>query len=226
MSMPTTFRLSRLTGFPILAVAGATALSVGACSSPKNAQSPASSSAPVASNGNGSNRTEGLIASVSGNTVKVTEQTGAATVDVSPSAKINEFVTAQLSDVAPGSCARLATTPAGAPGGAPTADFVQLIPLVNGQCMPGDSGPSLVVGTVAAVEGNNIKVTVNAAGGNPSQTEVPVTDTTNYSKSDLVTVQALAQGKCLNALGTVDGSGTLQATEVTLNPAVNGHCPH
>ena len=223
--MQTTFRPSRLTGFAILAVAGATALSAGACSSHKNAQSPASSSAPAASNGKGSDRTEGLIASVSGNAVQVTEQTGAATVDVSPSTKINEFVTAQLTDVAPGSCARVATTPAAAPGGAPTANFVGLIPLADGKCLPGDPAPSLVAGTVAAVEGNNIKVTVNAAGGNPSQTEVAVTDKTQYSKSDSETVQALAQGKCLNALGTVDGSGTLQATVVTLNPTVNGHCP-
>ena len=108
--MQLTFEPARLTGFAILAVAGVTALSVGACSSSNNAKSPATSS-PASANGKAEVR--GLIASVSGNAVQVTETTGTATVDVSPSTKVTENITAQLSDVAAGNCRNRATEPAG-----------------------------------------------------------------------------------------------------------------
>ena len=49
----------------------------------------------------------GLIASVSGNAVQVTEKNGTATVDVSPSAKVTEYTKAQLTDVAAGNCVRV-----------------------------------------------------------------------------------------------------------------------
>ena len=47
---------------------------------------------------------------------------------------------------------------------------------------PGPDKPFPAVGTVASVEGNNIKVTDIDANGNPSQTDVTVTDKTQYSK--------------------------------------------
>ncbi len=74
--------------------------------------------------------------------------------------------------------------------------------------------------------GNTIKVTVTDANGNPSQTDVTVTDKTQYTKGASATSQAIAQGKCITARGTKDGGGTLQATVVTLGPANNkGQCP-
>jgi hypothetical protein len=240
--MQLTFEPARLTGFAILAVAGAAALSVGACSSSHDEKSPATSSAassPAASKGKNKDSVEGQVASVSGNAVQVTEHSGTATVDVSPSAKVTEYTKAQLTDVAAGNCVRLVAKPAPAPGGPATAISVQLNPPAgDGKCpqpkpaaagspgAPGPDKPFPAVGTVASVEGNNIKVAVNDANGNPSQTEATVTDKTQYTKGVAATPQAVAQGKCITARGTKDGGGTLQATLVTLTPAnMKGQCP-
>ena len=106
--MQLTFKPARLTGFAILAVAGATALSVGACSSSRTMRSH-----PLVVTGGRQRQQDvvhGLVASVSGNAVQVTETTGTATVDVSPSAKITENTKAQLTDVAAGNCVRVVPT--------------------------------------------------------------------------------------------------------------------
>lgn len=218
------FRPARLTGFAILAVAGATALSVGACSS----KSPDKSSP---SSANDEAKVYGLVASVSGGAVQVTEATGTAAVDVSPSAKIIENTNAQLTDVAAGNCVRVVPTAASAPGGAVAAKSVVLTPQGgNGKCpqpknaaapTPGAPPP----GTVASVAGNIIHVTVTDANGNPSQTDVTVSDATHYIKQASATAEAIAQGKCITALGTKDGGGTLQATIVALGPSAAGKCP-
>jgi hypothetical protein len=50
-------------------------------------------------------------------------------------------------------------------------------------------------------------------------------DQTRYTKGGTETAQAIAQGKCINAAGTKDGGGTLQATVVTLIAANDGKCP-
>jgi hypothetical protein len=222
--MQLTFEPARLTGFAILAVAGATALSVGACGSSNNAKSPATSS-PASANGKAEVR--GLIASVSGNAVQVTETTGTATVDVSPSTKVTEYAKAQLTDIAAGNCVTVLSTPDAAPGGPVTAATVQLNPPGgDGKCAQPKTGPHRVTGTVASVAGNTIHVTVTDANGNPSQTDVTVTDKTRYNKGASATSQAIAQGKCITASGTKDGGGTLQATVVTLGPAnKKGECP-
>jgi hypothetical protein len=235
--MQLTFEPARLTGFAILAVAGAAALSVGACSSSHDEKSPATSSAassPAASNGKNKDSVYGQVASVSGNAVQVTENTGTATVDVGPSAKVTDYTPAQLTDVAAGNCVRVISKPAPAPGGAATAISVTLNPPAgDGKCpqpkpaaAPSPDKPFPAIGTVAAVEGNTIKVTVTDANGNPSETDVTVTDKTQYSKGVSANLQAVAQGKCISARGTKDGGGTLQAVLVTLTPAnAKGQCP-
>lgn len=212
--MQFTFEPARLTGLAILAVAGATALSVGACSSSHDAKSPATS-APAAAKGKDS--VHGLIASVSGAAVQVTETSGTATVDVSPSAKVTEFVTAQLSDVVAGSCVTAVGKPAVTVHLAPQAG--------DGKCPQPKTGPARVIGTVASVAGDTIHVTVTDANGNPADTDVTVTDKTVYNKGVSATSQAIAQGKCITARGTKDGGGTLQATFVSLGQADNGKCP-
>ena len=137
--MQLTFEPARLTGFAILAVAGATALSMGACSSSNNAKSPATSS-PAAANGKA--QVHGLIASVSGNAVQVTETKGTATVDVSPSTKVIEHP-AQLTDVAAGNCVSVVDKPAPAPGGPVTAASVHLSPQEgDGKCAQPKTGPT------------------------------------------------------------------------------------
>jgi hypothetical protein len=224
ISMQLTFEPTRLTGFAILAVASATALSVGACSSSHDAKSPATSS-PASAKGGAS--VSGLIASVSGNSVQVTQTTGTATVDVSPSTKVSEWATAQLTDIAPGNCVSVVSKPASAPGEAVTAKSVQLTPQGgDGKCpQPKNAQPRKVIGTVASVADNTIHVTVTDANGNPSETNVTVADTTRYSKQALTTSKAIAQGKCIVARGKKDGGGTLQAAVVALSPENNGHCP-
>ena len=239
--MQLTFEPARLTGLAILAVASATALSVGACSSSHDQKSQATSSAsstPAPSNGKNKDSVHGQVASVSGNAVQVTEKSGTATVDLGPSVKVTEYTKAQLTDVAAGNCVRVVAKPAPPPGGPATALSVQVSPPAgDGKCpepkpaaagspgAPGPDQPFPAVGTVVSVEGNNIKVAVNDANGNPSQSESTVTDKTQYTKGVPATVQAVAQGKCITARGTNDGAGTLQATFVSLTPAnIKGQC--
>jgi hypothetical protein len=233
--MQLTFEPARLTRFAILAVAGAAVLSVGACSSSHDEKSSPTSSSPAASKGEEKDAVQGLLASRSGKLVQVTQGTSTATVDVSPSAKIFEYTNAQLSDFAAGNCVRTNFKP-GANGGPGTAITLQLNP--GGDKCPqpktvasGSPGALLpagdvqaVIGTVASVAGNTINVAVTDANGNPSQTELTVTDQTRYTKGTPALFQAMAQGKCINAMGTKDGGGTLQATRVILTPANNGKC--
>ena len=82
------------TRFAIFVIAGATALSVAACGS-SNKSSPGSSSPPAPSTADasptttpatppkGGTQVRGLIASVAGNAIQVTQQNGTATVDFS-----------------------------------------------------------------------------------------------------------------------------------------------
>ena len=111
--MQLTSEPARLTRFAILAVAGATALSVGACgsSNKSNDAKPPAASSPAAASGQ--DKVRGLIASVSGNAVQVTQTTGAVTVDFSPSVQVVEYTGAQLSDIVPGSCVSVASSPLG-----------------------------------------------------------------------------------------------------------------
>jgi hypothetical protein len=222
--MQPTFELTRLTRFTILAVAGATALAIGACGSSHDQKSPATSSPATAK---GKDTVHGLIASVSGNAVQVTQESGTATVDVSPSTKITENTKAQLTDVAAGNCASVVTTPAPAPGGAVTATSVQLTPQGgDGKCPQPKTSPHKVIGTVASVAGNTIHMTITDANGNPVPTDVTVTDKTAYTKHASATSQAIAQGKCITAQGTKSSDGTLQATAIGLGPAhEGGKCP-
>jgi hypothetical protein len=218
--MKLTFEPARLTGFAIVAVAGATALSVGGCSSHKS-----SDTSPPAS-AKGSDSIIGLVASVSGNTVEVTQSTGTAKVDVS-SSKITEFTEAKLSDVAAGNCVNVDTTAfSTGPDGAVTAKVVHLNPQgEDGKCaQPKNPKPPKVIGTVASVAGNTINVTVTEANGNPSESHVTVTDTTRYTKAASATSEAIAQGKCVNANGAKDSGGTLKATAVALGAPINGEC--
>jgi hypothetical protein len=241
--MQLTFKLTRLTGFAIIAVACATTISLSACSkshdeksSDKSSSDKSSSSSAAPSSGPALVR--GMVASVSGNSVQVTGASGTATFDVSPSAKIIEYTNAQLTDFAAGNCVRMNFKPGPNPD-AGDAIAVQQNPPGSGDKCPqpkteasGSPGAQLpagpvqgVIGTVASVAGNTINVDATDANGNPSQFHGTVNDKTHYTKGVPETPQAIAQGKCVNASGTKGGGGTLQATYVTLTPANNGKCP-
>lgn len=224
--------------YPLLAIAGIAALSLAACGS-SNSGSPSTSSATSGSastststststsgapSAEGPDRVEGLIASVSGTTIQVTQPT--ATVAFEPATKISELTAAQLTDVTPGSCVavRPARGSAAQSGGAVTARMVLITPAVNGQCQQ-PRGRGGVGGSVTSVTGNTIVATTTDSNGSTSQTNIQVTDSTRYEKRTVANAQAIAQGKCIAARGTKDSGGTLQATVINLRPANNGSCP-
>ena len=230
---------ARLTRSAILTLAGATALSLAACGAsnttkPSTAASPTSSAATSSPSAaaNGKAWVSGMIASVSGDAIQVTQQAGNATVDFTPSTKITELTPAELTDVTAGSCVVVRPTPDSADnGGAITAQFVRVSPAVDGKCPEpkhpagGTAKHHLVNGTVASVGGNTITVNGTDANGNSSPSSVTVTDATTYTKQAATDAQALAQGKCVAARGTKDDSGTLQATAISVQAADNGTCP-
>jgi Domain of unknown function (DUF5666) len=231
--MHITFWSARLTRLAILTVTGATALSVAGCGASHNTNtatsaSPTSSAATPSSpsaSPNGKAWVSGMIASVSGDAIQVTQQTGNATVDFTPSTKITELTPAALTDVTAGSCVAVHPTRGSADtGGTITAQSVRVSPAVDGKC-PEPKHHAGVAGTVASVAGTTITVNGTDANGNGSPSTVTVTDTTKYTKQAATDAQALAQGKCVAARGTKDDSGTLRATAISVQQADNGSCP-
>jgi cytochrome c-type biogenesis protein CcmE len=73
------------------------------------------------------------------------------------------------------------------------------------------------------VTGNTITVAGTDTSGNTTQTTVTVDDKTKYSKLAAATPDAIAQGKCVAARGTMD-NGALQATSIKLRAANDGKC--
>jgi hypothetical protein len=231
---------SRLTRCAVLAVAGAAALSVAACGSTTSgtpiasggsstvaAGSPSTTAAPPSAAPGGRDRIAGLIASISGTTIEVTQGGGTATVDFTPSTQITDVTPAQLTDVATGSCVMVRPTrdDAASGSGTVTARSVLISTASNGQCPPsGDSRGRGVRGTVTSVADDTIVLAGTDASGNPSQQSVAVTDATVYTKRAAADSTAITQGACLAARGTTDSGGTLQATMINLRPAVNGAC--
>jgi hypothetical protein len=235
--------------FGVLALAGATTLSLAACGTSNNATptqsgSPTTTAAPTQAAPTqaahpprrplrrpaGAVRgSPGLIASVAGDAIQVTQQNGTATVDFTSSTQVSEVTSAGLPDVTAGSCITVRPTRDNPQnGGAITAGMVRISPAANGQCPQPNQPPAGgsgtprhpgIQGTVASVAGNTI--TVNTT--NPGQTTVTVSDRTRYSKEAAADSQAIAQGKCIAAQGT-EGSGALQATTISLRPANNGSC--
>jgi len=226
----------RLTRFAILAAAGAATLSLAACgssntaapaqspgpSSAASAQAQAPSQAPTPGNGQ---RVAGLIASVSGSTIQVTQKNGTASVDFTPSTAINEVTPAGLTDVTAGSCVSVRPTKDDPQsGGTVAARMVRISPAVDGKCPQPNQPPAGagVHGTVASLAGNTI--TVNGV-DSTSPTTVTVSDKTKYAKEGAANSQAIASGKCINAQGSQDNGGALQATAITVRPAADGRCP-
>jgi hypothetical protein len=221
--------------FGILALAGATTLSLAACgssntSTPARPASPTSSAASTPVPANGTQRVAGLISSVAGDTIQVTQKSRTVAVDFTPSTTVSEVTAAGLPDVTGGSCVNVRPTrddPQN--GGTITAAAVRISAAVDGKCpqppQPPAGGPKHppIQGTVASVAGDTITVNNTGAGGTP-QTTVTVSDKTRYTKGAATNSQAIAQGKCIAAQGT-EGGGALQATTITLRQANNGKCP-
>jgi hypothetical protein len=155
----------------------------------------------------------------------VTQKDGTATVDFTPSTAINEVTPAALTDVTAGSCVSVRPTKDDQQnGGTVAARSVRISPAVDGKCPQPNQQPAGAGtrGTVASVAGNTI--TVNGT-GSTSPTSVTVSDRTKYSKESTANSQAIAYGKCINAQGSQDNGGALQATAITVRPAADGRCP-
>jgi Domain of unknown function (DUF5666) len=220
----------------IFTVTGATALSVAACSTSHNQNSgqPSTSASPTSvvpkppappvppTPPVGKDHIEGLVRSVSGNTIHLTQRDRtSATVDFRPTTMVTELGSAQLSDVTPGSCVDVKAVPGSAPpGGAITAQSIEISPALGGKCPPPAGQPSsqpAAFGTVASVTGNAFTVTGTDPTGKSTHTNVTVSSTTTYIKHAPTNAQAIQNGKCMAAQGTISG-GVLQAATIDLEP--------
>ncbi len=138
----------------------------------------------------GHDEVEGLVRSVSGNRIQLTQRDRtAAAVDFTPSTMVTELGPAKLTDVTHGSCVDVeAAAQDGPPGGPVTAQSVTISPSEGGKCpppAPSPGGPAEspgVNGIVDSVTGNTIAVNGIDPTGKTTHTTVNVTDTTTYTK--------------------------------------------
>ncbi len=178
--------------------------------------------APAPQPPEGKDYVEGLVESVSGETIALRTRSGSATVNATTSTRIVEVTPGQLTDVTPGSCVNVRATPQSAPSGAAiTAQSVTITPAVDGNCPP----PAGYFGVVASVSGNSIAVNSVGADGQTTLTNVTVASTTSYSKQAPSSIQAIQHGKCLGAQGT-NKDGVLQATTISLEGCPATGSPH
>ncbi|WP_457770230.1 DUF5666 domain-containing protein [Mycobacteroides chelonae] len=238
----------------LLVIAGVVVFSSAACGG--SADKPAQPSAGPASttvirHAGGHDRASGLISSVSGHTVQVTNPVGSIDIDFNTMTKLTEVQPADLSDVIVGSCVSVQAT-AGAdeseqataqrvlisaaednkcaletpPGGAPPPGIPPGPPPggAPGGSPPPFGGPS-VQGAVASVNGSTIVVSnTDPSGASEIQTNVTVTADTRYDQRQPTEATAIIAGKCADAHGTKDTEGVLQATKIDLGPATDGRC--
>jgi hypothetical protein len=232
-------RMSRLA---IVVVTGATAVSLAACgsSSNENTGKPSTSASPTSPAAKpppappvGHDEVEGLVRSVSGNTIQLTQRDRtAAAVDFTPSTLVTELGPAKLSDVTRGSCVDVeAVAQSGPPGGPITAQSLTISPSEGGQCPPPAPSPGgppespSVYGIVDSVTGNTIAVNSIDPTGKATHTTVNVADTTTYNKHAVTNAQAIQNGKCMAAQGTKAG-GVLHAATIDLEPCPPMGRPH
>jgi Domain of unknown function (DUF5666) len=177
----------------------------------------------------GHDEIEGLVRSVSGNTIQLTQRDrSAATVDFTPQTMVTELSSAALSDVKPGSCVDVKPAAQSAPpGGAITAESVEISPSEGGQCPPpvGPAEGPRVNGIIDSVTGNTFAVNGIDPTGKATHSTVTVANTTTYTKHAVTNEQAIQNGKCMAAMGTKDG-GVLHAQTIDLEPCPPMGRPH
>jgi hypothetical protein len=236
-------------GYALPVLIGITALSIAACgssptpstSSPQASGTTSATAAPTSGTSQpskgGKDHVAGLITSVTGNTLAVSDNNVTSTVGFSSATKVSEMTPAALTDITVGSCVSVRPARGAAPasdGSVAAAAIVVSAPR-DGQCFTGGRQPAGsrtapgghashggIRGTVASVGGSTMVVT---AAGSTTPTNVTLSDTTTYAKRGAAGIQAIAQGKCVNARGTTDGADSLQADMIALRPANNGGCP-
>jgi len=252
MPRPTRFAVLAVTGAAALSIAacGSSNNSSPTSTSTSTSTSTVTSTTTSPAPAQGQAQVRGLIASVAGNSIQVTKEDNTnAAVNFTSTTKVAEVAPATLSDITSGSCITVRPTQEIQGSQPVTAASVRVSPSVNGTCPPGKESrqgsttstpppgsptpapakPKPLRGSVASVTGNTITVAGTDTSGNTTQTPVTVDDKTNYSKQTTATPDAIVQGKCVYARGTLDSGGTLQATTIDLRPAnADGKCgkPH
>ncbi|MCV7332476.1 hypothetical protein H7J81_20445 [Mycobacterium cookii] len=173
----------------------------------------------------GHDEVEGLVRSVSGNTIQLTQRDRtAAAVDFTPTTMVTELGPAALTDVTPGSCVDVQlAAPNGPPGGPVTAQLVTISPSEGGKCAPAPN-PG-VNGTVSSVSGNVIAVNAVDPTGKTTPATADVTEATTYNKHAVTNTQAIQNGKCMAAQG-IKNAGVLQAATIDLEPCPPMGSPH
>ena len=235
----------RLTRLVILAVTGATAVSLAACgnSSNENTGKPSTSASSTISSPPkptpppappmGHDEVEGLVRSVSGNRIQLTQRDRtAAAVDFTPSTMVTELGPAKLTDVtrAVASMSRPRHKTVLLVDRSPRR-IVTISPSEGGKCpppAPSPGGPAEspgVTGIVDSVTGNTIAVNSIDPTGKTTHTTVNVADTTTYNKHAVTNAQAIQNGKCMAAQGIKDG-GVLHAQTIDLEPCPPMGRPH
>jgi hypothetical protein len=242
--MPVSIERRRLTWFAIIAVVVVVAVSYAACgnSSNDNKAKPSTSSSPASPASPspkpppappappvGHDEVEGLVRSVSGNTITLTQRDrSSATVDFTPQTMVTELSSAALPDVKPDSCVDVKSAPQGPPPSGPlTAESVEIGPSEGGKCPPPlrpTESPG-VSGIVDHVTGNTVAVNSIDPTGKTTHTTVTVVNTTTYTKHAVMNADAIQNGKCMAAQGTKDG-GVLHAMTIDLEPCPPMGRPH
>ena len=208
-------RSPRLSRVAILAVTGAAALSVAACSStsapPSGTTSPSTvvaspTTAPTTTSAtpspSGEAEVSGLIASVANNSAQVTQKGGNATVNFGESTKVTEITAAALTDVTAGSCVSVRTTHDSRGGRPVTAASVHVSPAVDGKCPQGkEPAPS----------------STTTPSSSPSATTQPSSSPSPPGKkSSIAGAVASVSGNTIKITST-DASGNTSQTAVTVN---------
>lgn len=197
--------------------ASSTVTTTAASSAPSATAAPGPSAAPRG----GKDHVAGTVASESGATVQVSKAGHDTSVNLA-SAQIAQLSPAQPTDVTVNSCVRIRPTRDSASSQNPVARTVLIGTPPNGQCSSSTPSNS----TEPARAGLHGPVTAVGSGTlTIDGTTVSVNEATRYVKRSTATIQTVADGQCLFARGTNDGSGTLQATTATVRAPVNGQCP-
>ncbi len=231
----------RFTLLVALAVAGAAVMPLTSCSnsSNENAGKPTTSASPISPAPKpppappmGHDEVEGLVRSVSGNTIQLTQRDRtAAAVDFTPSTMVTELGPAKLTDVTPNSCVEVEPAAQSGPPGAPvTAQSVTISPSEGDKCppptpAPGEPASPGVNGLVSSVTNNTIAANSIDPTGKTTHTTVNVTDATTYNKHAVTNAQAIQNGKCMAAQGVKDGD-VLHAASIDLEPCPPMGRPH
>jgi hypothetical protein len=78
-------------------------------------------------------------------------------------------------------------------------------------------------GTIAAISGSSF--TVKSSFGSSTTITVKTTSSTTYDATSTTSASAVQKGQCVNAIGSDDVSGVLDARSVSISSPVNGTCP-